>query len=108
MGDENQNKRSGTEIVLGVLLFFAGAWSFVYAVQVFMSGQKLSSLDNFAVALICFAGSVDPVNFLWLCLPLQFRPIKKPERFGRVAMTLGLIGGFIFIAGRIATFFITR
>lgn len=46
-------------------------------------------------------GSLNPVNFLWLCLPFTRNEVAVPSKFATIGWLIGGIGFIPFVIGLI-------
>ena len=101
MPNELRPQSVAVQIVLGLMLFtgsLAIAW---HAVQLDIQGKQYSSIEAAGLSLIVIGGSLNPVNFLWMCLPFTRNELVAPSRFAPIGWFIGGIGFIPFVIGLI-------
>jgi hypothetical protein len=72
------------------------AW---YGFHRFIDGQTYAGLKLVGLSIMVFGGCLDPINFLWLCLPFTFSHVVASPRHARITLPLIAVGWVFLIIG---------
>lgn len=99
MGDDQTNQMNPIEVCLSIALIVGGLFIVRFAYQAVAEARYFQGIEDCGFALVVFAGAIDPINFLWLCLPFTIKEIKTPARFSVGAAICGGFGALSVFIG---------
>jgi len=107
--DESQTRQldsfpAGVAVSLSIALFIGSLVLAWYAVSSAGSGQAFTVIKRAGLSMIVLGGCVDPMNFLWICLPFTRNRVSAPMRFARFGRPFLLFGLIVFLVGFVGKF----
>jgi hypothetical protein len=94
------------EVFVGILLFAASVGIAFHAWNLNVQGRTFAAVESFGISIVVAGGCLNPVNFIWLCLPFTRKDIAPSTPFAsysRVICGLGFIPFMVGLVGRHVT-----
>ena len=92
------------EILAGLALLAIAVTLASYAFRLHTSGKSFQALELSGIAVCCLGGSLDPVNWIWVCLPFTRNHVAEAGRFAGLGWVIIGLGWIIFVVGMIGKY----
>ena len=101
-GDTAEPQPPVVEVFVGILLFIASIFIAFHAWNLNSQSKTFTAIESAGLSIMVAGGSINPINFIWLCLPFTRKEIAPPAKFaflswiicgvGFIPFTIGLVG----------------
>jgi hypothetical protein len=99
MSIEEPPEYSISEFLLAALFMCGGLACLIWAAHEFSVEHPFAAMKGAGLALILFAGSVDPLRLYGDLLAFPFRFVDSAGRDTRLTMLAAVLGSLLFVAG---------
>jgi hypothetical protein len=89
------------EVVVGVALLIGSIALAREAAMQFQAGKQFSVIEDVGLAIGVLGGCLDPINFVWICLPFTKNHVATSPQFAKIGWAVSGIGFLFFIIGLI-------
>ena len=98
---ELKPQSTAIEVVLGIALLVGSIALMREAVLLYFKGKQFSMLEDVGLSIIVLGGCLDPINFIWICLPFTRNHVAASPRFAKIGWVISGIGSIFFVIGLI-------
>ncbi|WP_144007141.1 hypothetical protein [Pelomonas sp. KK5] len=92
------------EIVTGLALLAISGAVANYAFHLWVGGKSFQAVELFGLSICFLGGCLDPINWIWICLPFTRNLIAESGRFAVAGWIIIGLGWLVFVVGMIGKY----